>query len=118
MCPLSKHGFLQNSNVTLFNVVSPFESRCVKGVCVALDAQTYRCDCEEGYHGSLCNLQGEPEASCQSPQCLHGRCEVTDDGERCVCEQGYTGEGCDIGEDTGEEKVHTLFSPGEVQIHV
>uniref|UniRef100_A0A671WS75 Slit homolog 1b (Drosophila) n=1 Tax=Sparus aurata TaxID=8175 RepID=A0A671WS75_SPAAU len=66
------------------------------GVCVALDAQTYRCDCEEGYHGALCNLQGEPEGSCQSPQCLHGRCEVTDDGERCVCEQGYTGEGCDI----------------------
>ncbi|XP_030282688.1 slit homolog 1b [Sparus aurata] len=71
-------------------------SKCAKGVCVALDAQTYRCDCEEGYHGALCNLQGEPEGSCQSPQCLHGRCEVTDDGERCVCEQGYTGEGCDI----------------------
>lgn len=73
--------------------------RCVKGVCVALDAQTYRCDCEDGYRGALCNLQGEPAGLCRGLQCLHGQCEETEDGEQCVCEQGYTGESCDIGEE-------------------
>uniref|UniRef100_A0A8P4KD03 Slit homolog 1 protein n=1 Tax=Dicentrarchus labrax TaxID=13489 RepID=A0A8P4KD03_DICLA len=57
---------------------------------------TYRCDCEKGYRGALCNLQGEPAGLCQGLQCLHGHCEETEDGEHCVCEQGYTGESCDI----------------------
>uniref|UniRef100_A0A665UIY0 Slit homolog 1b (Drosophila) n=1 Tax=Echeneis naucrates TaxID=173247 RepID=A0A665UIY0_ECHNA len=56
---------------------------------------TYRCDCEVGYHGTLCNLQGEPAASCRGLKCLQGRCQETEDGERCVCQQGYTGESCD-----------------------
>uniref|UniRef100_A0A8D3DSH0 Slit homolog 1b (Drosophila) n=1 Tax=Scophthalmus maximus TaxID=52904 RepID=A0A8D3DSH0_SCOMX len=69
---------------------------CVNGACVALDAQTYRCECAEGYRGALCNLQGEPAAACQGLQCLHGQCEQTEEGESCVCERGYTGAGCDI----------------------
>uniref|UniRef100_A0A669E445 Slit homolog 1b (Drosophila) n=1 Tax=Oreochromis niloticus TaxID=8128 RepID=A0A669E445_ORENI len=71
-------------------------SKCVKGVCVVLDAETYRCDCEEGYYGALCNLQKEPAGSCWGLKCLHGQCQKTEDGERCICEQGYTGESCDI----------------------
>ncbi|XP_023255154.1 slit homolog 1 protein-like [Seriola lalandi dorsalis] len=83
--------------VTTATGVSPCEgSKCVNGVCVVLDAQTYRCDCEAGYRGALCNLQGEPAGSCQGLQCLHGQCQETEEGERCVCEQGYTGESCDI----------------------
>lgn len=70
----------------------------MNGACVALDAQTYRCECAEGYRGALCNLQGEPAAACQGLQCLHGQCEQTEEGESCVCERGYTGAGCDIGE--------------------
>uniref|UniRef100_A0A669D907 Slit homolog 1b (Drosophila) n=1 Tax=Oreochromis niloticus TaxID=8128 RepID=A0A669D907_ORENI len=70
--------------------------QCVKGVCVVLDAETYRCDCEEGYYGALCNLQKEPAGSCWGLKCLHGQCQKTEDGERCICEQGYTGESCDI----------------------
>uniref|UniRef100_A0A3Q1FLI5 Slit guidance ligand 1 n=1 Tax=Acanthochromis polyacanthus TaxID=80966 RepID=A0A3Q1FLI5_9TELE len=66
------------------------------GVCVALDAQSYRCNCEAGYRGSLCNLQEVPTASCQGLQCLHGQCQEMEDGQSCVCEQGYTGESCDI----------------------
>uniref|UniRef100_A0A3P8PJ54 Slit homolog 1b (Drosophila) n=1 Tax=Astatotilapia calliptera TaxID=8154 RepID=A0A3P8PJ54_ASTCA len=68
----------------------------VDGVCVVLDAETYRCDCEEGYYGALCNLQKEPTGSCRGLKCLHGQCQTTEDGERCICEQGYTGESCDI----------------------
>lgn len=81
--------------------------RCVKGACVALDMQTYRCDCEEGYRGALCNLKGEPSVSCQDLQCLHGQCQVTEEGERCICEQGYSGESCDIGEEGRGLRVET-----------
>uniref|UniRef100_A0A7N8XF14 Slit homolog 1b (Drosophila) n=1 Tax=Mastacembelus armatus TaxID=205130 RepID=A0A7N8XF14_9TELE len=80
-------------SAVLSNVL--MNSRCVKGVCVALDAQTYRCDCEKGYRGALCNLQGEP-GSCQGLLCLHGHCLETEEGEHCVCEPGYTGQSCDI----------------------
>ncbi|AWP05133.1 putative slit -like 1 protein-like [Scophthalmus maximus] len=83
--------------VTTATGVSPCQgSKCVNGACVALDAQTYRCECAEGYRGALCNLQGEPAAACQGLQCLHGQCEQTEEGESCVCERGYTGAGCDI----------------------
>ncbi|KAG7235919.1 hypothetical protein INR49_001885 [Caranx melampygus] len=87
--------------VTTATGVSPCESsKCVNGICVVLDAQTYRCDCEVGYHGALCNLQGEPAAAavdgCQSLRCVHGQCQETEGGgERCVCEPGYTGDTCD-----------------------
>uniref|UniRef100_A0A668AAY8 Slit homolog 1 protein n=1 Tax=Myripristis murdjan TaxID=586833 RepID=A0A668AAY8_9TELE len=71
-------------------------------VCVGLDAQSYRCDCDQGYRGALCNLQGEPAAAaaatagvCRGRQCQHGQCQQTEDGERCVCDHGYSGESCD-----------------------
>ncbi|KAM7394699.1 hypothetical protein PAMP_021485 [Pampus punctatissimus] len=90
-------GLLGVDVVTTATGVNPCEgSKCVKGVCVALDAQTYRCDCKDGYRGALCNLQGEPAGLCRGLQCLHGQCQETEDGEHCVCEQGYTGESCDI----------------------
>ncbi|TNN34784.1 Slit 1 protein [Liparis tanakae] len=60
-------------------------SKCASGVCVALDARTYRCDCAEGYGGALCDLQGAPGGACQQgAPCLHGRCQRAEDGEeRC-----------------------------------
>ena len=92
------------TNPVITESLSVFTSRCVKGVCVVLDAQTYRCECEKGYRGVLCNLREEPAGSCQGLQCLHGHCQKTEDGERCVCEQGYTGESCDIGDMRGQRK--------------
>ncbi|XP_035770374.1 slit homolog 1b [Neolamprologus brichardi] len=90
-------GLTRVDVVTLAAGANPCEgSKCAKGVCVVLDAETYRCDCEEGYYGALCNLQKEPTGSCRGLKCLHGQCETTEDGERCICEQGYTGESCDI----------------------
>lgn len=65
---------------------------------MVLDPQTYRCDCEEGFHGALCNLQKQPAGSCRGLRCLHGRCQKTKDGEGCVCDPGYSGESCDTGE--------------------
>uniref|UniRef100_A0A673B2R8 Slit homolog 1b (Drosophila) n=1 Tax=Sphaeramia orbicularis TaxID=375764 RepID=A0A673B2R8_9TELE len=66
------------------------------GACVMLDSQMYRCDCEDGYHGVLCNLKGEPASLCQGLPCVHGQCEETVDGESCTCQQGFTGQSCDI----------------------
>nr|XP_054607861.1 slit homolog 1b [Nothobranchius furzeri] len=90
-------GLGESGIVTMATRVNPCESnKCVRGVCVMVDAQTYRCNCERGYQGTLCNLQEDPGVSCQGLTCLHGRCEKTEDGDRCVCEQGYTGDSCDI----------------------
>lgn len=88
--------------------------RCQKGVCIALDGGTYRCDCQDGYSGALCNLQVAPTMTVGGSvcggggsgsgalQCLHGRCERTEDGGgRCVCEPGFSGESCSIGEEGG-----------------
>uniref|UniRef100_A0A673B616 Slit homolog 1b (Drosophila) n=1 Tax=Sphaeramia orbicularis TaxID=375764 RepID=A0A673B616_9TELE len=79
-----------------FYVFVAFFCRCVKGACVMLDSQMYRCDCEDGYHGVLCNLKGEPASLCQGLPCVHGQCEETVDGESCTCQQGFTGQSCDI----------------------
>lgn len=91
-----------------------FTYRCQKGACIALDGGTYRCDCQDGYSGALCNLQVAPTAVVGGSvcggggsgggtlQCLHGRCEQTKDGgERCVCKLGFSGESCSIGEEGG-----------------
>lgn len=86
---------------SVFNLCSV--PRCLKGACVALDARTYRCDCEDQYSGALCNLKAESAAvsACRGVKCLRGQCEQTEDGGRCVCEPGFTGESCDIGEHGG-----------------
>lgn len=81
--------------------------RCINGICVTLDAQSYRCNCKEGYYGTLCNLQGEPAGSCQGLPCTNGQCQQTQDGLRCLCEPGYTGESCEVGERGHEWKDHS-----------
>ncbi|XP_015225833.1 PREDICTED: slit homolog 1 protein-like [Cyprinodon variegatus] len=87
--------------VTMANGINPCEgNKCVKGECMVLDAQTYRCECEKGYRGALCNLQEEPAGSCQRLQCLHGQCQKTGDEERCICDQGYSGESCNTSDET------------------
>lgn len=74
---------------------------------MALDARTYRCDCEEGYSGALCNQRVESVNSCRGAlQCVHGQCEQTEGGDRCICEQGFTGQNCDIGE-RGRKRIDT-----------
>lgn len=87
---------------------SAFLSRCVKGVCVVLDTQTYRCGCETGYGGALCNNHEASTGSCRGLLCLHGQCQKTEDGESCICEQGYTGESCDIGEESEQGAIRKL----------
>lgn len=81
---------------------------------MALGGGTYRCDCQDGYGGALCNLRVAPTTTVGSSvcggggsgsgafQCLHGRCEQMEaGGGRCVCEPGFSGESCSIGEEGG-----------------
>lgn len=75
-----------------------FLIRCVHGRCIALDSQSYRCECEEGYRGALCNQEGELFNPCRRLACKHGRCQISDTGDAfCHCESGYTGQLCDAG---------------------
>lgn len=99
---------------------------------MVLDSQMYRCECEPGFHGVLCNLKGEAARLCQGLPCVHGQCEETGNGESCTCKPGFTGQSCDIGETCGASRVsskapsfpeigrvftcfivHTWFSPGK-----
>lgn len=73
-------------------------TRCVHGKCIPLDHQSYRCECDEGYRGALCNQQGELFNPCRRLSCKHGRCQISDTGDAyCHCESGYTGDLCDAG---------------------
>uniref|UniRef100_A0A8B9I0W2 Slit homolog 1a (Drosophila) n=1 Tax=Astyanax mexicanus TaxID=7994 RepID=A0A8B9I0W2_ASTMX len=81
--------------------------RCVHGKCVPLDTQTYRCECQEGYRGALCNQQGELFNPCRRLQCKHGRCQVSDTGDAyCHCESGYTGDLCDAEKNVLKQKMN------------
>eukprot|EP00061_Rhincodon_typus_P006509 g27217.t1 len=68
---------------------------CVHGRCVALDRVTYRCECDKGHKGALCNQQQELFNPCKRLQCEHGQCQISELGEaKCECEDGYTGDLC------------------------
>lgn len=83
--------------VTKATEPNPCENnKCVRGRCVVLDSQMYRCECEPGFHGVLCNLKGEAARLCQGLPCVHGQCEETGNGESCTCKPGFTGQSCDI----------------------
>uniref|UniRef100_A0A8K9WTR6 Slit homolog 1b (Drosophila) n=1 Tax=Oncorhynchus mykiss TaxID=8022 RepID=A0A8K9WTR6_ONCMY len=86
----------------------PCRKLCVRGVCVIQDVQSYRCECEEGWHATLCNQQGEltalvvpavpegPTKPCSVLLCQHGHCQLTEGGATyCLCDTGYTGDTCD-----------------------
>uniref|UniRef100_A0A8B9I228 Slit homolog 1a (Drosophila) n=1 Tax=Astyanax mexicanus TaxID=7994 RepID=A0A8B9I228_ASTMX len=85
-------------------------AKCVHGKCVPLDTQTYRCECQEGYRGALCNQQGELFNPCRRLQCKHGRCQVSDTGDAyCHCESGYTGDLCDAESECRGEPVRDFY---------
>uniref|UniRef100_A0A8B9JDG9 Slit homolog 1a (Drosophila) n=1 Tax=Astyanax mexicanus TaxID=7994 RepID=A0A8B9JDG9_ASTMX len=87
-----------------------FPRLCVHGKCVPLDTQTYRCECQEGYRGALCNQQGELFNPCRRLQCKHGRCQVSDTGDAyCHCESGYTGDLCDAESECRGEPVRDFY---------
>lgn len=79
-----------------------------------MDSQSYRCECQEGFHGALCNQQEELFNPCRKLQCKHGRCQISDTGDAyCHCEAGYSGESCDRG------KTNVLFlAAGNVEFQI
>lgn len=71
-----------------------------------MDMQSYRCECQEGFHGALCNQQEELFNPCRRLQCKHGHCQISDTGDAyCHCEVGYSGELCDKGKKTNTKRM-------------
>ena len=53
------------------------------------------CTCEEGYTGTLCNIDADPCG--HLTPCVHGECSnVGNEIYSCSCDVGYTGVNCDI----------------------
>ncbi|XP_070965621.1 slit homolog 1 protein-like [Oncorhynchus clarkii lewisi] len=102
-------GGLVGGDVAPVTAANPCQgNKCVRGVCVVQDVQSYRCECEEGWHATLCNQQGEltalvvpavpegPTKPCSVLLCQHGHCQLTEGGATyCLCNTGYTGDTCD-----------------------
>ncbi|XP_036804970.1 slit homolog 1 protein isoform X2 [Oncorhynchus mykiss] len=102
-------GGLVGGDVAPATAANPCQgNKCVRGVCVIQDVQSYRCECEEGWHATLCNQQGEltalvvpavpegPTKPCSVLLCQHGHCQLTEGGATyCLCDTGYTGDTCD-----------------------
>lgn len=84
--------------------------RCVHGRCIPMDMQSYRCECQEGFHGALCNQQEELFNPCRRLQCKHGHCQISDTGDAyCHCEVGYSGELCDKGKKTNTKRMWSIL---------
>ncbi|KAG7252673.1 hypothetical protein CRUP_037381 [Coryphaenoides rupestris] len=83
---------------------------CVHGKCIPMVGQSYRCECAEGYRGTLCNQQGELFNPCHRLACKHGRCQISDTGDAyCHCESGYTGELCDAESECRGEPMRDFY---------
>eukprot|EP00063_Salmo_salar_P011086 XP_013985921.1 PREDICTED: slit homolog 1 protein-like [Salmo salar] len=108
-CDQSVGGGLVGGDVAPATAANPCQgNKCVRGVCVVQDVQSYRCECEEGWRATLCNQQGEltapavpavpegPAKPCSVLLCQHGHCQLTEGGATyCLCDTGYTGDTCD-----------------------
>ncbi|KAG7275173.1 hypothetical protein CRUP_023761 [Coryphaenoides rupestris] len=91
------------------------DNKCVRGVCVPLGGQTYRCDPQEaetpsevgggggggamgggGGGGGGIGRGAAGRGWCQGLLCHRGQCQQSEDGVHCVCDPGFTGELCDV----------------------
>lgn len=75
------------------------QNMCLNGgTCQDLDGLGFRCMCQRGFEGSVCQLR----SPCSQSQCVHARkCtqlatptnEIKHD---CACQPGWTGDLCDL----------------------
>lgn len=62
---------------------------CVYGTCIVTSTpDKFRCDCQPGYEGTLCD---EEIHRCASNPCQHGTCVEGLDSYTCICMDGYKG---------------------------
>ena len=63
------------------------------GVCREVDGEArVECACNRGWHGQFCEKRDNP---CKD-KCVHGICEITDQGFSCSCIDGWSGVNCDV----------------------
>ena len=65
---------------------------CVYGDCIS-DANSYTCECPNGYAGTNCEIDIDECSS--SPFCGHGVCVDGVDYYFCSCDSGYGCQTCD-----------------------
>lgn len=64
---------------------------CNHGTCIN-EGTSYRCECQRGYEGAVCDRQIDP---CSSFVCYHGGvCHVQETQPACQCAPGYRGANC------------------------
>ena len=62
---------------------------CQNGTCNNQPNYEFRCDCADGYTGSVCQHSVD---DCIDSPCVHGQCVDQHQDVQCVCEVGYTGQ--------------------------
>ncbi|XP_053602020.1 protein crumbs [Plodia interpunctella] len=69
-------------------------SPCRSGGCLALDAGLFRCQCDPGYSGRLCDM--DVDECTRTPKiCNNGVCVNSPGSYQCYCRPGYTGDSCE-----------------------
>ncbi|XP_078346389.1 uncharacterized protein LOC144631727 isoform X9 [Oculina patagonica] len=69
------------------------KSPCKNGATCVNTAESFRCECPQGFKGALCDQDID---ECANSPCKHGAtCTNTVGGFTCKCQQGFEGELCD-----------------------
>uniref|UniRef100_A0A1W7RAV2 Cadherin EGF LAG seven-pass G-type receptor 2 n=1 Tax=Hadrurus spadix TaxID=141984 RepID=A0A1W7RAV2_9SCOR len=88
ICPLGYYGKM----CQYFNPC--FSSPCLNGVCHNISEVIFKCRCNPGYSGDLCETDVD---ECSAYPCQNGgTCKDGINSFRCFCKPGYRGKKCQI----------------------
>lgn len=91
------NGCIYQSSVSNVSVSSCDPNPCVRGTCVALGFNSFRCNCPLGYTGVRCEIAAN---ECLSQPCQNGgTCTDQINGYSCICTEHYTGTNCEQPQD-------------------
>ena len=69
-------------------------TRCMHGTCHDEGLNAFRCACDAGWTGRLCDQQMTDD--CDATTCSFGDCRDVGDDYVCECQAGYSGRDCDV----------------------
>jgi hypothetical protein len=70
-------------------------TRCMHGTCHDEGLNAFRCACDAGWTGRLCDQQMTDD-DCDATTCSFGDCRDVGDDYVCECQAGYSGRDCDV----------------------